>query len=84
MSSLRQLEALGKGEEGKLRIENQRLAARYFGQTSLRIIYDYDFCRLAELEAKLESKEGSKTSGVKSGKSAAEKVKDSLILNVHQ
>ena len=35
--------------------------------------------RLAELEAQLESKGGSSTSGVKSGKSAAEKVKDGLI-----
>lgn len=55
----RQLEALGKGEEGKLRMENQRLAAR-----------------LAELEAKLESKGGSTTGEAKSGKSAAEKVKE--------
>ena len=43
----------------------------------LRGVYDY-FSRLAELEAKLESKGGSTTTsaGVKSGKSAAEKVKE--------
>ena len=42
-----------------------------------------DFSRLAELEAKLESKGGSTAGEVKSGKSAAEKVKGVLVIKLH-
>ena len=47
-------------------------------------LFYHNFSRLAELEAKLENKGGSTTGGVQSGKSAAEKVKDGLVVNLHR
>ena len=47
-------------------------------------LFYHNFSRLAELEAKLESKGDSTTGGVKSGKSAAEKVKEGLVIYFHQ